>query len=346
MAKKLNLDLTAMATNLAAPAAPEVSGVGSRFLEVRTDDVVRDPKQPRKKFDPVKLQNLADLIKASQLNQPVTVKPKNADGKYVICLGERRWRANQLAGKETIPILISEHTDAYDQVTENTAREPLTPMEIADFIVERLGEGHTKSHIAKRLGMRPDAVSQYLALAKAPEFIQTLGNDTDIGARCLYDLVQAHKEFPSEVERFSAQDTEDVTRANLKRLIDGLKARKEADLERQKPPSGQPPQGSDDKPEGDADPLLNQPPKTGEGSESSAQPNTKPETQNTPALIEPMPETKAKGPQVQVMIAGRAATLAPVGKVSVIYEDTGECGEVDFSAITILGVEEEEHVST
>lgn len=90
------------------------------------------------------LQNLADVIKGSQLNQPISVQPKNAEGKYVINIGERRWRACKLAGLATVPVMISDKTDRYDQVTENTEREPLTTMEIAEFIARRVEEGDKK----------------------------------------------------------------------------------------------------------------------------------------------------------------------------------------------------------
>ncbi|PHN48811.1 ParB/RepB/Spo0J family partition protein [Pseudomonas amygdali] len=245
MAKKL--DLTTMGGFTAPPAAPapaaEATPVapGLHVIEVPIDDVITK-KQPRKKFDQAKLEKLAQVIKESQLNQPITVWPMNDDGKYVISMGERRLRACKLAGLKTVPVIISEKIDVYDQVTENTEREPLTTMEIAEFIRERIEEGDKKSYIAKRLGIRPEALSQHLALATAPDFIQTLGNESEVGARTLYEMVQAHKEFPSEVERF-AVDCQEITRAGLARLVDGLRSRRDAEAEREAARNKQEPEG-------------------------------------------------------------------------------------------------------
>ncbi|MGK9419971.1 ParB/RepB/Spo0J family partition protein [Pseudomonas cedrina] len=351
MAKKL--DLTSMG-GFVAPPAPvnEAQAVeaGTRVLEVPIDDVMPDPvkKQPRKKFDQAKLERLAHVIEESQLNQPITVKPINADGKYIISMGERRWRACKLAGKKTIPIIVSDKTDSYDQVTENTEREPLTTMEIAEFIIERIAEGDKKGYIAKRLGMRAEALSQHVALATAPEFIQKLGNESEIGARTLYEMVQAHKEFPSEVERFAA-DSQEITRAGLARLVDGLRSRRDAEAEREaaKNKQGQevPPQEETNPPSPDPDPkqeLEPELPLTGdespaviEGANDGHGGHVDPQDEN-----QTQAESQPSATVVKLLIDGREATLATSGIVSVVYEDTGEICQVELSTVQIVGVEE------
>ncbi|MGY2186274.1 ParB/RepB/Spo0J family partition protein [Pseudomonas sp. SDO5591_S426] len=341
MAKKL--DLLGLANFEPTPApAPAAAGEDGQVIEVAVDDVIPDPGQPRKKFDQVKLQKLAEVIKASRLNQPVTVRPKNADGKYVIGLGERRWRACKLAGLATIPVRISEQIDCYDQVTENTEQEPLTVMEEARFIAWRVKEGDKKSLIAKRLGMRPDTVSQLLALATAPDFIQVLGDDKAVGGRTLYELVQAHKEFPAEVERYA--QGEEITRAGVGRLLEQLRSR-EAEaaaqalaLEQAKAQAAQNP--------GDAPPNEETKPPRQEGDRDKERPldlenpNQAPAGPAQPAAAAPNQATSQGSTTVKVLLNGRAATLAPAGLVQVVYADTGEIVEVELSTVQIVGVED------
>ncbi|MBA6145283.1 MULTISPECIES: ParB/RepB/Spo0J family partition protein [Pseudomonas] len=354
MAKKL--DLTDLANFDPTPAAaPATSGASAGPVQVPTGDVIPDPKQPRKKFDQDKLEKLAKTIKASRLNQPVTVRPKNADGKYVIVMGERRWRACTLAGLETIPVIFGDKADGYDQVTENTEQEPLTTMELARFIAEKIQEGDKRSYIAERLGMRADAVSQHLALATAPDFIQQLGDDTQIGGRTLYELIQAHKEYPAEVERFAQQPAEEITRASLGRLVEQLRTREalqaEADAQA-KAQAESKAQQSDNAPGGGQNTgPANQKETTGpkpDGDGHLERPlDLPPPVQTTPATPEPKVQDSGQPwPVVKILVEGRAASLTPTGTVQVVYADTGEIGEVDLSTVQILSVEERRNESS
>lgn len=354
MAKKL--DLTDLANFDPTPAAaPATSGASAGPVQVPTSDVIPDPNQPRKKFDLAKIEKLAKTIKASRLNQPVTVRPKNADGKYVIVMGERRWRACTLAGLEMMPVIFGDKADGYDQVTENTEQEPLTTMELARFIAEKVDEGDKRSYIAERLGMRSDAVSQHLALATAPDFIQKLGDDTQIGGRTLYELVQAHKEYPAEVERFAQQPAEEITRASLGRLVEQLRTREALQAEADAQAKAQDKvkdQQSDNAPSGgQSTGPANQEETTGpkpDGDAHLERPlDLAPPVQTTPAT--PAPKVQDGGqawPVVKILVEGRAASLTPTGIVQVVYADTGEIGEVDLSTVQILSVEERRNESS
>ncbi|QKZ07847.1 ParB/RepB/Spo0J family partition protein [Pseudomonas eucalypticola] len=339
MAKKL--DLLGLADFGQAPA-PAAAGEDGQVIEVAVDDVIPDPAQPRKKFDPVKLQKLADVIKASRLNQPVTVRPKNADGKYVIGLGERRWRACKIAGLATLPVRISAQIDYYDQVTENTEQEPLTIMEEARFIAWRVAEGDKKSLIAKRLGMRADTVSQLLALATAPEFIQVLGDEKAIGGRTLYELVQAHKEFPAEVERYA--QGEEITRAGVGRLLEQLRSREAQALIDAEAKAGQ--QHNDQSTNQDTKPPKVEGDRDKERPLDLDNPNEKPAGPAQPAAAAQQQASAPGGAKVKILVNGRAATLAQAGLVQVVYADTGEIVEVELSTVQIVGVEETDNESS
>ena len=84
----------------------EVSTQGSSTInEIPIDLIVANPNQPRRDFDEQALQELAASIKEIGIIQPVTLR-QEADGKYMIIAGERRFRATKLAEKKTIPAII------------------------------------------------------------------------------------------------------------------------------------------------------------------------------------------------------------------------------------------------
>jgi ParB family transcriptional regulator, chromosome partitioning protein len=96
---------------------------------------VREGFNPRRYFDPDALQELADSIRKDGVIQPIVIRPQENSGRYFIVAGERRWRASQLAGLNTIPSVIK-HVDENQarilSIVENFERENVTPMEEAD----------------------------------------------------------------------------------------------------------------------------------------------------------------------------------------------------------------------
>src|SRR5262245_37328044 len=73
---------------------------------IRVDEIDPNPVQPRRVFEPERLQELANSIRANGVIQPIVVRPNG--GRYQLVAGERRWRAAKLAGQETVPIVIQE----------------------------------------------------------------------------------------------------------------------------------------------------------------------------------------------------------------------------------------------
>src|SRR5437588_6225840 len=121
--------------------------------EVATDDELRElplelivasSRQPRKRFDDDALHTLAESLSERGVLQPVLVRPKPG-GTYELIAGERRWRAAQIAGLQSIPALVRPHENAAAlelALVENMAREDLTPIEEARAcaaLVEELG---------------------------------------------------------------------------------------------------------------------------------------------------------------------------------------------------------------
>lgn len=114
------------------------------------------PYQHRVAFSPKKLQELADSIKRDGLVQPIVVRPQN--GHYELIAGERRWRAGQLAGLDTILSRVVEASDHQARrmcATENLQREDLSAIEELNAIIEMLDAELIEDETYAAFGYKP-----------------------------------------------------------------------------------------------------------------------------------------------------------------------------------------------
>ncbi|WP_028241486.1 ParB/RepB/Spo0J family partition protein [Stutzerimonas azotifigens] len=156
--------------------------------------VQRGKYQPRRDMDPTALEELAASIKAQGLMQPIVVRPL-AGNRFEIIAGERRWRASQLAGLDSIPALVREVPDEAAiamALIENIQREDLNPIEEA-FALQRLQQEFqlTQQQVADAVGKSRVTVSNLLRLIALPDEIKTLlsHGDLEMGhARALLGL--------------------------------------------------------------------------------------------------------------------------------------------------------------
>ena len=143
---------------------------------VPLDLIAPNPRQPRRSFDQASLQALADSVRERGIVQPVLVRPV-AGGTYELVAGERRWRAAQIAGMESMPALVRPRDDSAAleiALIENMAREDLNPVEEARAcaaLVEELGL--TREDVGRRVGRSRVAVSNLMRLLDLPD--ETLG---------------------------------------------------------------------------------------------------------------------------------------------------------------------------
>jgi len=134
---------------------------------LKTVDVEPNKGQPRKQFDPEKLEALSESIKEYGVLQPILVTPTKS-GTYKIVAGERRWRASKLAGMKEIPCII--RTFEEQQVmelalVENLQREDLNPIEEAEGYQQLMDTfSLTQEEISKRVGKSRSAVANSLRL--------------------------------------------------------------------------------------------------------------------------------------------------------------------------------------
>jgi len=153
----------------------KVSYADAQIQEIEVAKIAPNPYQPRKTFDPTALKELADSIKEHGVIQPLVVT-KTPIG-YELVVGERRFRASQLAGMLLVPAIIKEamvdQTKLEVALIENIQRQELNPIEEAQAY-ERLMKtfNMTQEQVAKKVGKSRPAVANTVRLLNLPAEIQ------------------------------------------------------------------------------------------------------------------------------------------------------------------------------
>jgi ParB family transcriptional regulator, chromosome partitioning protein len=147
---------------------------GARFAEVPVAAVTANPKQPRQVFDEEALDELTHSIREFGVLQPIVVRER--DGGYELIMGERRMRASQAAGLETVPAIIRDTADdalLRDALLENIHRAQLNALEEAAAYQQLLEEfGTTHEELAARIGRSRSQVSNTIRLLNLPVAVQ------------------------------------------------------------------------------------------------------------------------------------------------------------------------------
>lgn len=173
--------------NVTTQKADKTGGV----LELEISKIKPNPNQPRKNFDIDALNELAASIKVHGIVQPIVVN-KQTDGEYLIIAGERRWRAANICGLKTVPVIVKNYTDKQVKeisIIENLQREDLNPIEAARAIKELMDEyGLTQETVSERIGKSRSNIANTLRLLSLyPDVIKMVeeGKLTSGHARCL-----------------------------------------------------------------------------------------------------------------------------------------------------------------
>ena len=155
-----------------SPVAADAGGRDPELRSLPVDLIAPNPNQPRKQFDEAALTALADSLRDRGVLQPVLVRPI-AGGTYELIAGERRWRAAQLAGFESVPAVVRAQDDAESlelALIENMAREDLNPVEEARAVSLLVDEmGLTREEVGRRVGRSRVSVSNLLRLLELPD---------------------------------------------------------------------------------------------------------------------------------------------------------------------------------
>jgi ParB family transcriptional regulator, chromosome partitioning protein len=149
--------------------------VGAYFDEIPVGAITPNPRQPRQVFDEEALEDLAASIQAVGLLQPVVVR-KVMPGHYELVMGERRWRACELAGLSQIPAIVRETPNddmLRNALIENLHREQLNPLEEAAAYQQLLDDfSATHEELARKVGRSRPHISNTIRLLSLPAGVQ------------------------------------------------------------------------------------------------------------------------------------------------------------------------------
>jgi ParB family chromosome partitioning protein len=204
-----------------ADSGPELAPVpGAHFAEIPVGSILPNPKQPRQVFDEDALEELKISIQEVGFLQPIVVRRLNGE-QYELVMGERRWRAAQAVGRDSIPAIIRDTRDdamLRDALLENIHRANLNPLEEAAAYQQLLEEfGATHEELARRIGRSRPQISNTIRLLNLPAQVQrrvAAGILSAGHARALLSLDQAdaqeHLALRIVAEGLSVRATEEL----------------------------------------------------------------------------------------------------------------------------------------
>ncbi len=178
-----------------------------RIQKLKIGQIQANPDQPRKHFDEQSILELAESIKRYGIIQPLVVSPGNASGDYLLVAGERRLRAAQAAGLESVPAIVrtaKELEQLEIALVENVQRVDLDPIEQA-VSIQRLHDQFNISYsdTAKRLGKAETTINNVVRLLQLPEAARQALQEariTEGHARAILSL----KDFPDKQQELLA----------------------------------------------------------------------------------------------------------------------------------------------
>lgn len=171
-----------------------------------------DPTHPRRQLDEVALKGLANSIRKIGLIHPVVVHPADPAGRHKLIVGERRWRAAQLAGEKAIPALV--HSCESDQtleiqVFENLGlglRLPLEPREMANAIQTLTQRFETREAAAEHFGRTATWLNQATAAANlSPKITELLDSGKIASTGAAVQLEKLNKKNEAKAESLIGQ---------------------------------------------------------------------------------------------------------------------------------------------
>jgi len=203
-----------------APPAPASDEIALELIE-------RNPFQPRRDFEQAAIDELADSIRRHGLLQPLLVRIRpDGEAGYQLIAGERRWRAAQQVGMETVPCRVIEFGDRQSSeaaLEENLKREDLNVLEKARAFKDYLDRfGGTIEELARQLSMSRANVSNMMRLLELPDAVQKMLREGRISgghAKAILPLSEAQQcELARQIEQeqLSVRRTEEIVREMLK----------------------------------------------------------------------------------------------------------------------------------
>jgi ParB family chromosome partitioning protein len=188
----LGRGLSALMADVAETQTVATEGTAERFVPI--EQISPNPEQPRKRFDPEDLNDLANSIKEKGVIQPLIVR-RRVDGTFEIVAGERRWRASQMAKLHELPVIVREFTDVEVlevAIIENIQRADLNSIEEAAGYRQLMDRfGHTQEKMAEALGKSRSHIANLLRLLNLPDSVLEMVRGGELTAGHARALVPA-----------------------------------------------------------------------------------------------------------------------------------------------------------
>ncbi|KZL22700.1 ParB/RepB/Spo0J family partition protein [Pseudovibrio sp. Ad37] len=200
-----------------------------RILLLPVLDVEPNPNQVRKEFRDI--DQLADSIQQTGLQQPILVSDKKQNGKYTIINGERRWRAHVALKKETIKAIVGsapgEAKRIEMELVENIQRDNLTAQEIGSSLAKLVSLGFNHREIAKIIGKSRMYVMRHLKLNEDPSLVKQFADRGVSDADILSNLVKIHAVSPTSTEQLlQSVGTDALKREHVRDTLQKVTAKK------------------------------------------------------------------------------------------------------------------------
>ncbi|MCY0092809.1 ParB/RepB/Spo0J family partition protein [Hoeflea ulvae] len=175
--KRLGRGLAALIGEIDQPASAQTAPTVSADRFVPIEHVSRNPRNPRRSFDPADLEDLSRSIRQHGIVQPVMVRTGDV-GRYEIIAGERRWRAAQMAGLVEIPVIVRDVDDKTAleiAIVENVQRADLNALEEAQGYEQLIAQyGYTQNDLGEVIGKSRSHVANSLRLLKLPDEVRNM----------------------------------------------------------------------------------------------------------------------------------------------------------------------------
>ncbi len=207
-----------------------------RVLYIDINDIIPNSAQPRKNFDEVKLNELAESIKTNGIISPLIVR-ESKNG-YELVAGERRWRASRIAKLKKVPCIVRDFDDRQNAIVaiiENMQREDLDPIEEALGLRSMTEKyGFTQEQVSSSLGKSRTYIANSIRLLKLPEEIQQYVSSGQMSAahgRTIINIPDKNKqkEIADKIIR------NDLSVRATERLAEKVKDELRPDRKRRKP---------------------------------------------------------------------------------------------------------------
>lgn len=235
---------SAFGTRTAVPEsasnAAQASGVGSGPTLINVNEIDPNPEQPRRIFESSLLEELSKSIVRHGVLQPIVVR--RAGSRFELIVGERRWRATQLAGLKTIPAVVADIAtqDRLEiAIIENVQRQDLNPIELAHAYRALIEAGSTQEEVGTKVSKDRSSVSNHLRLLDLSRDLQEdieMGRITMGHAKAMLQVPnpERRRHLRNRVvsERLSVRETEILGREIAGPVVRSAprKPRKEANL--------------------------------------------------------------------------------------------------------------------